>query len=162
MKRHQFKTSINAPREKVWQTLWSDETYPQWTAAFAEGSRTESDWKTGSKILFLDGKGQGMVSMITENTPNEVMSFRHLGFLKNGVEDLEEARKMGWSGAIENYTLKTVNGKTDLIVDQDITEDYEEYFLKSWPKALERLKALAEGKPLDELVHEGESSTANK
>ena len=87
MERHQFKTTINAPREKVWRTLWNDETYRQWTSAFAKGSRVETDWKTGSKVLFLDGKNRGMVSMIAENTPNEVMSFRHLGILKNGIEN---------------------------------------------------------------------------
>ena len=66
MERHQFKTTINAPREKVWQTLWNDETYRQWTSAFAKGSRVETDWKTGSKVPFLDGKNRGMVSMIAE------------------------------------------------------------------------------------------------
>ena len=38
MERHQFKATINAPRERVWEILWGDETYPQWTSAFAEGS----------------------------------------------------------------------------------------------------------------------------
>jgi hypothetical protein len=154
MERHHFKTTINAPREKVWQTLWSDETYRQWTSAFAKGSRVETDWKTGSKVLFLDGKNRGMVSMIAENTPNEVMSFRHLGILKNGVENLEEGRRKGWSGAIENYTLKAVNGKTELIIDQDVTEEDGEHFISMWPTALERLKALAEGTPISELLRE--------
>ena len=154
MERHQFKTMINASREKVWQTLWNDETYRQWTSAFAKGSRAETDWKTGSKVLFLDGKNRGMVSMIAENTPNEVMSFRHLGILKNGVENLEEGRRKGWTGAIENYTLRSVNGKTELIIDQDITEEDGEHFLSMWPTALERLKALAEGTPIKELVGE--------
>jgi hypothetical protein len=152
MERHQFKTTINAPREKVWQTLWHDDTYRQWTSAFAEGSRTETDWKAGSKILFLDGKNRGLVSMIAENTANEVMSFRHLGILKNGVENLDEGRRKGWSGAIENYTLKTVNGKTELTIDQDITEEDGEHFLSMWPTALQRIKALAEGTPIQELV----------
>ena len=152
MERHQFKTTINAPREKVWQTLWNDETYRQWTSAFAKGSRVETDWKTGSKVLFLDGKNRGMVSMIAENTPNEVMSFRHLGILKNGIENLEEGRRKGWSGAIENYTLRAVNGKTELIIDQDVTEEDGEHFISMWPAAWERLKALTEGTRISELV----------
>ena len=158
MKRHQYKATIAAPREKVWQVLWGADTYPQWTAPFAEGSQVETDWKKGSKIIFLDGQGSGMISMIAENIPNEVMSFRHLGILNNGVEDLDEARKKGWSGAIENYTLKTVNGKTELTIDQDMVDEHEEHFTKTWPKAIERLKSLSEDRPLEELVAEGERS----
>jgi uncharacterized protein YndB with AHSA1/START domain len=35
----QFKTLIDAPREKVWDILWADDTYQKWTAAFCEGSK---------------------------------------------------------------------------------------------------------------------------
>ena len=161
MERHQFKTTINASREKVWQTLWNDETYRQWTSAFAKGSRAETDWKTGSKVLFLDGKNRGMVSMIAENTPNEVMSFRHLGILKHGVENLEEGRRKGWSGAIENYTLKNVDGQTELTIDQDVTEEDGEHFSSMWPEALQRLKALAEGTPINELIAENHATQGN-
>jgi hypothetical protein len=34
MERHQFKTTINAPRERVCQIQRGDETYPQWTSVF--------------------------------------------------------------------------------------------------------------------------------
>lgn len=145
MKRHQFKTTIDAPREHVWNILWGQDTYPQWTSAFAEGSAVETDWRKGSKVLFLDGKGLGMVSIIEDLVPNEFMSFKHLGMYNNGVEDMEEAQKKGWAGAFENYTLKAVNGKTELTIDQDLHESDSEYLLSSWPKALEKLKELAEG-----------------
>lgn len=159
MERHQFKITIDASPEKVWNILWGDATYPQWTSAFAEGSRAETDWKKGSKVVFLDGTGQGMVSTIVEKKPNEFMSFKHLGGVKNGVEDLESPETKTWSGAIENYTLKFVNGKTELIVDQDITDDYKEYFLSTWPKAFQKLKGLAEGAVGQELVSENERSS---
>jgi len=140
--------------------LWGDATYPQWTAAFAEGSQVETDWKKGSKVLFTDGKGEGMVSVIDDARPNEFMSFKHLGMLKNGVEDLESAKKEGWSGALENYTLKTVKGKTELTVDQDIAESYKDTLMSAWPKAIEKLKALAEDKT--EAVLEGEHSNTKR
>src|SRR5688572_25319081 len=161
MKKHQFKTTIDAPREHVWNVLWGAATYPQWTAPFAEGSNAETDWKKGSKVLFTDGKGEGMVSIIDDLVPNEFMSFKHLGMLKNGVEDIETAQKKGWSGAMEDYTLKTVNGKTELTVDQDIEEDYRDYFLSTWPKALEKLKMIAEGRVTDEASMTTERSKAN-
>jgi len=146
MEKHQFKTTINAPREKVWEILWGTDTYPQWTSAFAEGSNVETDWTKGSKVLFLDGNGDGMVSMIADNIPNEFMSIKHLGVLNKGQEDFDVARDKGWSGAMENYTLKTVKGKTELIIDQDFEEEYRDHFLSTWPKALEKLKTLAETK----------------
>lgn len=64
MEKLDFSIDINAPKEKVWNVLWNDATYPQWTAVFTEGSHAESDWKEGSQILFLDGKGDGLVSKI--------------------------------------------------------------------------------------------------
>jgi len=57
----EFSINIEAPKEKVWNTLWNDQTYREWTSAFAEGSRAETDWKKGSRVLFTDGKGSGMV-----------------------------------------------------------------------------------------------------
>jgi hypothetical protein len=140
-----FTISINAPREKVWSTLWEDATYRKWTAAFAEGSWAKTDWKKGSKALFLDGKNDGMVSTIADNKPNEFMSIKHLGIVKNGVEDTTKSGE--WSGALENYTLKPVNGKTELVIDfgiKDIPQEMLSYFMETWPKALAKLKELAE------------------
>src|SRR6185436_4352468 len=105
MKSTQYKIRIDAPREKVWNILWDDNTYPQWTAPFAEGSRAETDWKKGSKALFLDGKGQGMVSTIVDSKPNEFMSIKHLGTVKDGVEDVDSPESQQWAGGLENYTL---------------------------------------------------------
>lgn len=140
MEKMHFETSIGASREKVWKILWDDATYREWTAVFAEGSRAETDWKKGSKVLFTDGKGSGMVSKIADTIPNEFMSFQHLGMVKDGVEDLNN----NWSGALENYTLKGNNGNTELAVDIDIEESHKDYFMSTFPKALEKVKALAE------------------
>jgi hypothetical protein len=106
--------------------------------------RAETDWKEGSKVLFVDGKGQGIVSIIASNKPNEFMSFKHMGTVKNGVEDFDSPQTKEWAGAMENYTLKPMEGKTELTVEMDITEQYEDYFMKTWPTALEKIKQLAE------------------
>ena len=144
MERKSFSISVNASREKIWDVLWSDSSYRQWTSVFAEGSRAETDWKKGSKVLFHDGKGDGMVSTIIENIPNEFMSIKHLGEVKNGIEDTASEKVKQWAGAMENYTLTEVDGKTELNVDMDIAEEYKDYFLTTWPKALEKIKELAE------------------
>lgn len=147
MEKMTFNTSINASRETVWAILWSDDTYPDWTSAFCEGSHAVTDWQKGSKVLFLDGKGSGMVSRVAENRPNEYMSFEHLGEVKNGVEDTESEQVKTWAGAHENYTLKTVNNQTELLVEMDsgnIPEEFKSFFLKTWPQAIDKIKALAE------------------
>lgn len=144
MEKHTFNVSINASREKVWDTLWRDESYRAWTSVFAEGSKAVTDWEKGSKVLFLDGKGEGMVSTIVDNKPGEFMSIKHLGTIKGGVEDLDSEQTLQWAGALENYTLETKDGHTVLTVDMDITDEYKDYFLTTWPKALDKVKQLAE------------------
>jgi uncharacterized protein YndB with AHSA1/START domain len=144
MERIQFKTAIDASRERVWEILWGEQTYPQWTSPFSEGSQVKTDWQKGSRVMFLDGKGDGMISEIADKVPNEFMSFRHIGITSNGKEDFETPKAKGWSGSIENYTLRSVNGKTELTIDQDIEDEYKDYFQKTWPQALEKLKSMAE------------------
>ena len=58
--------------------------------------------------------------------------------------DLDSEQMKEWAGSLENYTLKTVNGKTELTVDMDVTDEYKDYFEQAWPKALDKLKEIAE------------------
>ena len=144
MKKLSFCITIDAPREKVWNIIIGKDTYPQWTAPFAEGSQAETDWKKGSKALFLDGKGNGMVSEIVENRPGEFLSIRHYGAIKNGVEDTTSEEVKKWANAMENYTLETLDGKTVWTVDMDITGDFAAYMEKTWPLAQAKVKDLSE------------------
>jgi len=144
MKRSDFTIKINAPREKVWEVLWNDSTYREWTKVFSEGSRAVSDWKEGSKVQFLSETGEGMFSKIAKKVPNEFMSFTHLGVMKDGKELPIDKETEKWSGAQENYTLKEAGGLTELKVELDTVDDYQEYFNETFPKALAKVKDLAE------------------
>lgn len=145
MQKIHFSANINAPKEKVWEMLWNLDAYRIWTSVFAEGSDVKTDnWKEGSKVLFLDGKGSGMVSMVATNKVNEHMSFRHIGIIKDGVEDTSSDAVKAWAGATENYHLSENNGTTTLFVEMDVTEDFKDYMEKTWPVAMEKIKALAE------------------
>lgn len=145
MEKINFSVSMNAPKEKVWKVLWDDPTYGQWTSVFGEGSYAQTDnWKEGSTVRFLAADGGGMISKVSANKPNEYMSFKHLGMIKNGVEDLVSDEVKQWSGAFENYTLEQTDGTTTLKVEMDISPDYKEYFDKTWPKALDKVKTLSE------------------
>ena len=147
MEKLKFSTNIKAPREKVWNVLWNDDTYRKWTSAFMEGSYAETDnWKEGTKVLFLGPGGDGMVSTVAKNKRNEFMSFKHLGEVKNGVEDTESEKIKIWAGAMENYMLSDENGNTklDVKLDVDSAGDFKDYFSKTFPVALEKVKELAE------------------
>lgn len=145
MKTLNFTTKINAPKEKVWNILWDDANYRKWTKVFMEGSYAVSDWKEGSKVLFLSPEGEGMFSRIEKKIPNELMSFKHLGVVKDKMEQPETEETKKWSGAMENYSLKEKDGITELTVDLDTIEDHEKYFSETFPKALDAVKDLAEG-----------------
>lgn len=144
MEKLKFKITIDASREKVWDVLWNDDTYSIWTEPFSPGSKAETDWQEGSKILFLDASDRGMVSRVKENRPNEYMGIEHLGYYNKGVEDFDSPEVKSWAGSTENYTLLTIDGKTELTVDSDISPDHKEMFEKIWPKALDKVKELAE------------------
>lgn len=145
MQKIRFSNRINAPREKVWNSLWEDANYRQWTSAFGEGSHVKTDnWKEGSKVLFLGDNDSGMVSRVASNKPNEYMSFEHLGMIKDGVEDTSSDVVKPWAGAHENYMLKDAGDATELLIDMDITDDFKDYFEKAWPVALEKIKQIAE------------------
>lgn len=146
MKRITFKTAINAPAEKVWDVLWNDRSYREWTSTFSPGSYAESDWKEGSDIRFLSPEGEGMRSEIAKKIDCQLMSFRHLGTIVGGKDVPEGKENSGWKGAMENYHLHPHGQATELEVEMDVTDEFEDYFKKSFPRALQRVKELSEQK----------------
>ena len=147
MDRIHLSTFINAPKEKVWDTMIADATYRQWTAAFNEGSYYKGSWEEGSKILFLgpgaDGEG-GMVSRIKENRKYEFISVEHLGIVKNGVEDTESEEAKKWAPALENYTFIEKDGGTELTIDMDVVQEMKAEFETMWQNGLKILKDICE------------------
>ena len=148
MEKLNFSILIDAPKEKVWNTMIEDNTYRMWTEEFTPGSYYTGNWNKGSKILFLapgnDGKTGGMVSRIKENRLHEYISIEHLGEVIDGVEDTTSDRVKDWAGALENYTFVDKNGKTELVVEMYINKEFKEMFENIWPMALQKLKELCE------------------
>lgn len=144
MMKLQFSTHIIAPKARVWDILWNPETYPVWTRVFSEGSQMKADWQLGGKVLFIDQNEDGLVSEIAALDPHEVVSFRHVGAYKKGVEDMEQAEKEGWGGALETYILTEKDGGTLLVVEMDTNPSHSDYFEKTLPQALKSVKEQAE------------------
>lgn len=153
MKKIQFSTDINATAEKVYNTMLgisNIETYEQWTAEFNPTSTYEGNWDKGSKMYFVgtdeNGKRGGMVSEIADNIPNQFVSIRHYGILDGENEIIEGKEVEKWAGGLENYSFHEHNGVTTVTIECDIAEEagYQDYFDATWPKALNKLKELAE------------------
>ena len=143
-----FETSINANVEKVFSAMIGDEHYREWTAEFNATSHFVGSWEKGAKIVFLgtdqDGNEGGMIGRIKENIPNQFLSIEYLGIIQNGQEITTGADIEGWAGATENYTFSENNGSTLLAVDLDSNQEFMSYFIETWPKALNKLKAICE------------------
>ena len=140
-----FTESIQAPPEVVWGTLIDPVTYPEWTAAFCEGSRFEGSWEAGAEIRFLAPGGDGMISVIAENRPFECLSIRHLGEVRGGVDDTASEAVLAWAPAYETYHFAATAAGTELRVSLDVALDWASAMQTMFPKALARLKALCEG-----------------
>ena len=144
MQKLSFTIDINAPKEKVWYSLWDDENYKKWTSAFCEGSDIVTDFEEGSKIYFLDPKGLGMSSKVTIKRPFDVMSFNHYGELKDYKELPLTEEVKSWSGSEERYDLTEKDGITTVTATVDVVESHDNYFKEAFPKAFEILKKIAE------------------
>ncbi len=151
MKKLQFNISINAPAHKVYDLMLGigkKSTYEQWTALFNPTSSYEGNWKKGSKILFVgtDDKGEkgGMVSEIFDIIPNQFVSIRHYGLLKDNVEVTSGPEVEKWANGFENYSFEENNGATKVTVDLDTTEDFLDYMNEHYPIALDKLKEICE------------------
>ncbi len=141
-----FSILINAPKEKVWEKMLSDESYRKWTSVFNPTSHFVGDWSAGSKMLFVGsdektGKEGGMVSRIAENRMHEYMSIEHLGLLNDGVEELWSEEKNGF----ENYTFLDKDGGTELKIEMtNVPTEWADMFTGMWPASLQALKNICE------------------
>ena len=144
MKKLHFSIVIKAPKKKVWTGMLAKEGYEAWTSEFNAGSTYVGSWDKGAKIKFISPEGDGMTSVIAENKPFEYISIKHLGYIKDGVEDTESPEIKAWAPIYENYALSENNGVSEVKVDIDVLPEFEEDMQQSWPKALTRLKSICE------------------
>jgi hypothetical protein len=148
MRKMHFEIAIRASPKEVWDAIVNDKKYREWTSVFQEGSYFEGGWEKGDKIRFLalndKGEKEGMVSEIAEGRKYSFISIRHLGQILSGVEDTTSDAVKKWTPAYENYTLTKMGEITKFEVDFDANEQFYSFFPEVWPKALEKLKAIAE------------------
>ncbi len=146
MKNQTIKKSIdiNASKEKVWDVLTNDSLNRIWFNEFSEGTKADTDWQIGSKAIFTDSSGMGIIGKIAESKPGEYLSIEYLGVAANGAEDYESEEAKSVIGNFENYTLTENNGITHLDISSDMGAEYFDMMSAAWDKAVLKIKELAE------------------
>ena len=142
MNEMKFTVEINASKQKVWLTLWQDETFRQWAGIIDPGTYMTGKLVEGGEVQFISAEnGYGVTSLVQKLVPNEFLLLRHSADTQNsGMAQREKE----WTGGAESYELTEKNGVTNLIATFDVPTELEEYFTKNYPKALDCVKKLAE------------------
>lgn len=144
MKEMRFSIEINATKERVWDTLWQDETFREWASIIDPETYMVGDLKEGNEVQFISSaSGYGVTSLVEKLVAGEFLLLRHRA---DTQEDGKREREKQWTGGEESYSLAEKDGTTTLTVAFDVPPELEEEFKVNYPKALERVKVLAERK----------------
>ena len=92
----------------------------------------------------MNDKGDGMCSVIENNIPNELMSFRHLGEVRNGIEQKMDKISNFWEGSLEIYKLTGTDKETELDIEIDVPELFENFMKEAFTQGILTIKEIAE------------------
>ena len=148
MKNLQYKITIAATPQKVWDTMTGKETYKEWTATAWPGSDFIGEWEQGENLKFVGNTdGAGTLATVTTFEPYKKILISHIALLQAGsVEDTESEWAQKWVGSTEAYSFAENNGTTNLTIDMQIYPDWADMLDETWPKALASLKEICETK----------------
>ncbi len=145
MEQLEFKTSINATKEKVWHTMTDAATYQEWVDVAWPGSYYEGEWVEGNHVKFLNPGQGGTLAKLEQNDPYKFCLARHVAIIKSdGTEDRESDIAKGWIDSTESYRFTESDGGTELEIEILTKPDWLDMFKDGWPIALVKLKEMCE------------------
>ena len=97
----------------------------------------------GSEVQFISSEGLGVTSFVEKLIPHEYIVFKQVA---DTMDSGKQEREKEWTGGKESFELSEKDNSTNLTVNIDIPSGLEEIFKDRFPKALERVKILAEKK----------------
>ena len=138
----EFSIDIKATREKVWAVLWRDDTFRDWAGIIDPGTYMLGDLQQGNEVQFISAEnGYGVTSFVQAIIPNEHLVLLHQVDTKSTGK---QKRDKEWTGGKEEYILTENDSVTTLKTVFDVPQDLEAYFNAAYPKALQRIKEMAE------------------
>ncbi len=142
MKKLTFSVQINASKDKVWDTLWNNKTFREWAGIIDPGTYMVGELNKGSQIQFISSEnGYGVTSKVEKVDAGSYLLLRHQADTKDRGES---ERDDEWTGGTESYSLEELGGITTLTVIFDVPEELEGIFMDRYPKALQKVKELAQ------------------
>ena len=144
MKTIKKSIQIGASKEKIWDVLTQDSYARDWLAIFSPGSYALTDWQLGSKVVFADDSGSGIIGRIVIHDPFELLSIEYYGILNDNQEDFESKEALVYKGAHETYRLTSKDNKTILNIESDMSDGFFDTMSEAWDEALLKIKSLAE------------------
>lgn len=139
MKNLEFKIEINASPKKVWEVLFSQDSYKKWASAMNEGTYFEGNWEEGSVMKFLDPKNNGMYNLVLKNNPNQILQMKHIGWILDG-----ELSPQNWEDSTVEYLLTPFENGTILTGKVKSLDEFVDFFNSKYPKNFQNIKNLAE------------------
>lgn len=136
------KININAPIDKVWESL----TKPEIIKQYFFGTNTTTNWKVGSPIKFTgEWKGNSYEDKgtILDMKPNKLIKYSYWSSM-SGIEDNPE------NYVIITYELSGEDNNVNLTISQENIPDEKtkEHSVENWKKVMNGLKNLVEEKPV--------------
>ena len=145
MKLLEFRTEVNAPAKKVWETMLNPDTYKEWVEPSWPGSYYTGKFGKDEIVKFLSSEGGGTAARIVEYAPYQTLLAEHVAVIQSdGKEDRDSVIAKGWIGSTEQYTFTENNGKTTVRVSIKTSPEWESMFNDGWPAALAKLKEVSE------------------
>ena len=139
MKFLEFEIQINATPEKVWETLFTQDSYKQWASAMNKGTYFEGNWEVGSIMKFLDPQNNGMYNLVEKNIPNKELGMKHLGWILEG-----ELSPQNWEDSSLKYILEPNANGTLLKGTVNSLDEFVDFFNSKYPQNFELIKKLTE------------------
>ncbi|WP_294082563.1 SRPBCC domain-containing protein [Proteiniphilum sp. UBA5384] len=133
----QYKTTINAPLEKVWEAL----TNPAIVEQYFFGTELVTDWEVGKPIVFQgewDDKKYIDKGEVLEYEHNKKLSYSFLSSW-SGKEDLPE--NYLWV----SYEVKSDGENTELTISQsNYNEELAEHSDENWAALVDAMRKIIE------------------
>lgn len=141
----EFKISIKASKQHVWETMLHPVTYKQWVMKSWPDSSYEGTWAKDQEIRFVSSTGAGTLARIIEYKPYDLILANHIAIINAGGSlDKDSDMAKGWIGTKEQYTFTTKGDETLLTVTIAANPQWIAMFNEGWPEALTALKEICE------------------